>query len=323
MTFAAAGRLWALAVPVAMGIAYLAMQRHRRTVIARFTDSAMYPSVAPWRPGRRRHVAAALLVLVLALLALGFAEPQATARTPRRAAVVMLAIDTSSSMASTDIAPTRLAAAQREAIAFGDAVPPGVRIGVVTFGTTPSMLLAPTVDRQALRGAIGTLKAAHATATGAAIRLALDAATTARRAPAGGTALPATIVLLSDGGPTVGIDGQTPVAAADTQAGRAKQAGVPLDTIAFGTPTGTVTIDGRTSSVPADPAAMARLAQEGGGRTFTAQTGAQLRAAYGTIGRTVSYRVTKHEISAWFAGAALALAVLAAAAGLRWSQRLL
>jgi Ca-activated chloride channel family protein len=323
MTFAAASRLWVLVVPVAMLIAYLAVQRHRRTVIARFTDEAMYPSVAPWRPGWQRHVPAALLVLVLTLLALGFAQPQAIAHTPRKSAVVVLVIDTSSSMASTDIAPTRLKAAEQEALAFAAAVPAGVKIGLVTFGTNPSLLVAPTTSRDALRAAVTTLQPAHATATGAAIKLALQSAESARRTSPGVAPLPATIVLLSDGGPSVGLDGQSPAAAADTQAQAAKQAGIPVDTIAFGTPTGTVTIGGHTSSVPADPATMARLAQERGGRTFTAQSVAQLRSAYGSIGRTVSFRVTKHEISAWFAGAALAVALVAGAAAHRSTQRLL
>ena len=97
---------------------------------------------------------------------------------------------------------------------------------------------------------------------------------------------------------------------------------MPIDTIAFGTAEGTVVIRGQAVPVPSDPEAMARIAQESGGKSFTAKSANQLHAVYDQIGRAVGYVVHKHEVTAWFTGAALALAALAGAAALIWSSRL-
>ena len=129
-------------------------------------------------------------------------------------------------------------------------------------------------------------------------------------------------MLISDGSPTIGRAGQSPSVAVDAEATSAKQAGVPIDTIAFGTAEGTVTIRGQNVPVPSDPIAMARIAHESGGKSFTAKSANQLHAVYDQIGRAVGYVVHKHEVTAWFTGAALALAALAGAAALIWSSRL-
>jgi Ca-activated chloride channel family protein len=102
----------------------------------------------------------------------------------------------------------------------------------------------------------------------------------------------------------------------------AKAAGVKINTIAFGTANGTVTISGEVLPVPADPAAMAQIASATGGHTFTAQTADQLKSVYNEIGRVVGYNVQHRDITAWFIGIALALMMAAAAAALAWNQRL-
>ena len=104
---------------------------------------------------------------------------------------------------------------------------------------------------------------------------------------------------------------------------RMEWAGVPIDTIAFGTQNGTVDIQGRTVAVPADPAAMAQIATQSGGQTFTAETATQLKDVYQQIGRVVGYQSHQHEITATFTGIALALALLAGIAALIWRQQLL
>jgi len=316
MTFAARSHLWLLVLPAAVAAAYVVIQLLRHRTVARFADDALVGSVIPARLGWRRHVAMVLLIATLVVLTVGFARPQSTTRIPRRAAVVMLVLDTSQSMSSTDVTPTRLAAAQQQATAFVRQLPALFRVGVVNFGTNPTLLVSPTVDHEAVQTAIRTLKPAHATATAAAIDLSLRAADAARHD--GKTVLPATLVLLSDGSPSVNFDGQSPSAAAESQASRAKQMGMPIDTISFGT-----TNTPSAGVAPADPTELGRIAQLSGGRTFTASSAAQLGAVYKTIGTTIGHQTKTHDLTAWFTGAALAVMLIGAAAGLFLTQRLL
>ena len=74
--------------------------------------------------------------------------------------------------------------------------------------------------------------------------------------------------------------------------------------------------------MPSDPAAMAQIASSTGGQSFSAQSATQLKAVYKEIGRAVGYDVQYRDITAWFIGIALLVAVLAAAGALVWTQRL-
>src|SRR3981081_3288355 len=94
------------------------LSRHRRML--RFANMELLESVAPKRPARWRHLSAILLVLSLVLFTIALAGPQNAVRTPRNRAVVMLVIDVSRSMRATDVAPSRLAAAQEAAKQFAD-----------------------------------------------------------------------------------------------------------------------------------------------------------------------------------------------------------
>jgi Ca-activated chloride channel family protein len=123
------------------------------------------------------------------------------------------------------------------------------------------------------------------------------------------------IIVMSDGTTTVGRPDDLAVAAA-------KDAGVPVSTIAYGTPDGTITIEGQVIPVPADDAALEAIATGTGGQFFSATSGDQLRQVYDQIGKTVGFDVETREISATFVGIALVLLVLAAAASLWWSSRL-
>jgi Ca-activated chloride channel family protein len=127
---------------------------------------------------------------------------------------------------------------------------------------------------------------------------------------------------MSDGSPTVGDGTLPPQPAAEAAAQDAKAQSVAVDTIAFGTSGGVVTVQGQDIPVPYDPQAMAQIAADSGGRSFTAQTAGQLASIYDRIGRDVAYVVRTRELTAAFTGAALVIAVLAAAGALLWTQRL-
>jgi Ca-activated chloride channel family protein len=321
MTFLSGWRLLLLVTPVALLLGYLYVQQSRQRVAVRFTDLDLLASVAPRRSGWQRHVAAALLLLSLVVLTLAFARPAWATRVPRERATIVLALDTSGSMAAEDVAPNRLEAAKAEAKAFVDKLPAGLKVGLVSFATTAQVQVAPTTDRNMIVAAIDGLQEGNGTATADAIDLALDAIRTLPKA-ADGKAAPAAIVLMSDGTPTVANNGQSPSAAADAAATAAKAAHVPIDTIAFGTADGVVQAQGRTVPVPSDPQAMSRIASESGGKSFTAQTAGQLKSVYGEIGRAVGYEVHNRELTVWFTFAGLVVAALAGASALVWTQRL-
>jgi Ca-activated chloride channel homolog len=321
VTFLSTWRLVFLIAPAALLVAYVVMQRARRKTALRFTSVDLLASVAPRRPGWQRHIPAGVLLGGLVLLVVAFAQPTAAVRTPKQRATVMLALDTSGSMASNDVAPSRLAAAEQEARRFVNALPSGVQLGLVSFNTTATVLVAPTSDRTTMLGAISNLTVGGGTATGDAIYLALNAIS-AVPPGADGTKAPAAIVLMSDGAPTIGRGDQTAAETVIAAATAAKQADVRVNTIAFGTADGTVVIAGRTIAVPFDPDTMAQIASQSGGHSFTAQTAGQLKSVYSEIGRTIGYDVHRREITSWFTGIALALVIAAAIAALIWSQRI-
>jgi Ca-activated chloride channel family protein len=193
-------------------------------------------------------------------------------------------------------------------------------VGLVSFSTDASMLVAPTSDRASLMAAINGLQAGGGTATAAAINLSVKAATSVPAS--GGKKAPGTVVLMSDGSPTIGENGMSAADSVTSEDQAAKAAGVKINTIAFGTANGTVTIGGETVPVPADPTAMAQIASETGGRTFGAQSASQLKSVYSEIGRAVGYDVHRRDITAWFMAIALILMIATAVGALVWNQRL-
>jgi Ca-activated chloride channel family protein len=307
-----------LALPVLVAV-YWRMQLRRRAEAAAFAAPALHPSVAPRRPGWRRHAPMLAVLIALAILVLAAARPQRTVAVPIEHASVMLATDVSASMISTDVRPSRLAAAKQAARRFVRDVPSKIGIGVLAFNGKPSVLQSPTRDRAAVEGAIDGMRPSGGTATGDAIL----AATRALRSVVGGGGRrpPSAIVLLSDGKSTTGTD---PLAAARA----ARRLRIPVYTVALGTAHGTITVPRRgggtqTVSVPPDPAALARIASESGGTSFTAATATGLKQVYAKLGSQLSHRNAKRQVTSAFAGGGLALLLLGAAMSLRWFGRLI
>ncbi len=321
MTFLASWRLVFIVAPLALLAAYLVAQYSRRRAAVRFSSVDLLASVAPRRPAWQRHLPAAAFLGALVIFVFAFAQPARLIRTPKQRATVVLTLDTSGSMVATDVTPDRLAAAQGAARNFVQALPKGIQVGLVSFSTGASVDVAPTTDRASLLAAINGLQAGGGTATAAAINLSLQ---TIRSVPVanGNKQAPGTIVLMSDGSPTIGENGMSPTASTTSEAAAAKAAGVKINTIAFGTSNGTVTIDGEVIPVPADPAAMAQIASGSGGRTFSAQSASQLKTVYNEIGRAVGYDVQYRDVTEWFIGIALVMLIAAAAGALIWTQRL-
>jgi Ca-activated chloride channel family protein len=316
MHFLAAGRLWFILLPIALIVAYIVVQLRRRHHAVRFTNLPLLASVAPKRPGWRRHVPAAAVVGALVLLVLAFAQPSHQRKVARERGTVILAIDVSNSMGAKDVSPNRLAAAVDAARSFVEGLPDKLQVGLILYDGTPRVVSPPTDDHQAVANALSKAKLGPGTATGEAIITALDSiGTIDPDTQTAGAPPPAMIIVMSDGTTTVGRPDEVAVAAA-------KEAGVPVSTIAYGTPDGTITIEEQTIAVPADDAALQAIADGTGGQFFSATSGDQLRQVYSQIGKTVGFDVETREITATFVGFALVLLTLAAAASLFWSSRL-
>jgi Ca-activated chloride channel family protein len=322
MSFGSPWWLLLLLAPVAIAVAYVLVQRARQRAVVRFTSVELLASVAPRRPGWQRHVSAVGMLAALVLLVLAVAGPLTTHRVAQDRATVVLALDTSASMLADDIDPTRLAAAQDQAKEFVDGLPEGVQIGLVSFDTQARALVPPTADHDQLVAGIDSLQVGSGTATAAGIDAGLTQVQ--GRLAADGKPAPAAIVLMSDGTPTVAPQrGQSPTDAALAAAQQAKAAGVPIYTIAFGTPEGVVQVQGQDIPVPFDPDTMSRIAQDSGGKAFTAESADELQAVYDQIGRDVAYTEEPVDLTAFVTGLGLAAALLACCAALYWNQRVL
>jgi Ca-activated chloride channel family protein len=314
MTFLSPARLLLLLLVAGLAAAYLWAQRRRSAYAVRFTELELLASVAPRSPGWRRHVPAGLLLLSMVLLTTGFARPQAEVQVPRERATVLVALDTSISMRADDVAPSRNDAARSAAAAFVERLPERFHVGLVSFAEQASVAVPPTLDHEAVERFLGGLPLEGGTAIGDAVLRSLDALRQVPGEP-GQELPPARIVLLSDGANTAG-------ASLEEAASAARDAGVPVSTIAYGTQDGTVEVEGRTVPVPVDSASLQQLAELTGGTAYTAETGEELSAVYDDIGSQVGMRTERQEVSAWFAGAGLLAAALAATASLLWFARL-
>jgi Ca-activated chloride channel family protein len=315
-TFLAPERLWLLLLVPLLAAAYLWRQRRRRSYALRFTSVALLGQVAPRRPGWRRHVAASGLLVSLALLVLAFARPAGEVEVPRERATIIVTVDVSLSMMARDVEPDRLRAAQASARDFVDGLPPRLNVGLVSFAGSAQVLVPPTTDRGQVDRAIDDLELREYTAVGEAIFTSLQAIEAVPDDPsAPDEAVPARVVLLSDGETTVGRPNADGIEAA-------RAAGVPIFTIAFGTPTGTVELEGVEQVVPVEVEDLREIAVGTGGAAYRAETAGELEDVYADIGSSVGYELAEQEVTDRFVGVALLALVLSALGSLAWFGRL-
>jgi Ca-activated chloride channel homolog len=347
MTFAAPELLAGLLlVPLAVG-AYLLVQRRRARYAVRFTNVDLLANLVPRVPAWRRHVPPALYLAAIGALVLALAKPSMTMAVPREDATIILTMDVSRSMIATDVQPTRLAAAKAAASAFVDQLPETFKVGLVVFSTGPRIAVTPTTDRVAIHAALDSLEANGGTALGDAIAASLEAAgldvadpgasdpsanpsaspsaspstdgTTPAPSPSGEPPLVAT-VLLSDGANSTGT--LEPLQAAD----EAAALGVPVYTIALGTPDGVVQVPDdlgqlQTVQVPPDTETLAAIAETTGARFFEAPTSADLAQIYQNLGSRVGYTQERQEVTQLFAAAGLAFVLAGAGLAAHWFNR--
>ncbi|MFI6295917.1 VWA domain-containing protein [Nonomuraea sp. NPDC050790] len=261
--------------------------------------------------GGRPYLGVGLTVAGVGVLALATAGPAAMVPVPRTAGTVILAIDVSNSMGADDVAPTRLAAAQRAARAFVAAQPDSVDIGVVAFERGALTTARPDADHSVALKAIDRLKITGGTSLGTAITASLSAITGKQVAigrdgdtPDIGYWPSATIVIFSDG--------QNRGADVEPAATLAQRANVHIHTVGVGTTAGTtVKVDGYHLQTSLEEDTLTLIAQTTGGAYHPASDAARLDG----IADTIDLRLTVSDEPLPLAGGLIALAVLLLTAG--------
>ncbi len=319
LTYLSPGSSWLFVFPAALVVAYVVLQTRRRKYAVRFTNLDLLQSVAPRSPGWRRHIPAILLIVGLCCLVGGMMRPAREERVPRERATVILAIDTSLSMMAEDVPPDRLTAAQAAAKTFLTILPPKINVGLVSFNGTGTILVPPTTDRAQVRRAIDGLELDERTAIGEAIFTSLQAI---RQAPPAegdeeNEEVPARIVLMSDGKTTVGRPDSVGAQAA-------KDAGVPVNTIAFGTDHGVIVIPQEPAPVPVDVdhEALEAIADATDGKAFRAATEGELREVYRNIGSSIGYEIEFKEIWYIYVQGGFVWLIVGSCLSLLWFSRL-
>jgi Ca-activated chloride channel family protein len=310
-----------LAIPAIVALLVLG-ERRRKAQGVRFGTPALVAASAPAPRPIRSLLPFALALVALTALIVGVARPRATLSVPGREATVILALDTSRSMAATDVQPSRLAAALAAARAFLDTAPSGYAVGLVSFSTRASLVLTPTTDRDAARNALDQIRLGSGTAIGDAIDRSVAAARLglSPQQPSPPDAAPATVLLLSDGEQTSGD--RTPLAAA----AQAKKLGVPVNTVALGTREAVVEVPLQNGlkervTVAPDTRTLREVARITGGRYAAALTAERLREVYRDLGSRAGKKREEREVTAAFAGAGVVLLLVASGLSLAWTRR--
>jgi len=341
-----------LAFPLLLGFRWWMLRRRRRSAV-RMPSVALIRAALPGRSPWRRRIPLLLFAVGLVVLAVGAARPKASLLAPSDASSILLAIDESGSMCSTDVTPNRLTAAEKAAEDFVRSQRKGTKIGLVVFSGIAALKVAPTTDKDALLAAIDSLRTSRGTAIGLGILTSIDAIAqinpdvpaTGVDVPAGpstslGDFQPDTIVVLTDGANTQGID---PVTAAKQAAARHLR----IYTIGFGTtiPAPFVCTADQISGGDAfgdrqgpprgfgggfggggravqslDEATLTEVATITGGKYFQAKDAKELNDALMNLPSTIVLQHRTTELTVWFALAG-ALLVLAAVGLSQWWNR--
>jgi Ca-activated chloride channel homolog len=338
--------LWLLAALPLLILLYVWLLRRKKKMALRYASLSIVKEAMGAGQAMRRHIPPALFLLALAAMLLATARPVAVVTLPSNQQTIILAMDVSGSMRATDVQPNRLVAAQNAAKAFIAELPRHVKVGIVAFAGSAQVAQLPTTNREDLVTAIDRFQLQRATATGNAIVIslatlfpdsgidlesmqsgrdrqrgfAIDAEKKAKKdftPVAPGSYPSAAIIMLTDGQRTTGVD---PLDAAKMAADR----GVRVYTVGIGTVDGeTIGFEGWSMRVRLDEETLKAIAQKTSAEYFYAGTANDLKKVYETLSSKLTVEKKETEISALFALAAAALALLSAGLSLVWFNRIL
>lgn len=325
-------------------LAYIWILRRRRPVSVRFSSLSLVRDALPKQSKWKRHLPFALFLLALSSLMMAMARPVSTITVPASNATIILAIDVSRSMCSTDIAPNRLEAAKDAALEFVRLQDSNTQIGIVAFAGYAVVVQSPTTDKSLLETAIKNLTTARRTAIGEGILMSLDSLSEIDDMIASpysgvepvpmpeGEYVPAIIVLLTDGVTTTGTH---PLFAAEM----AVERGVRVFTIGFGTTNNTSMMNCGLSSPyqfseqfnpffgggggggfrrEIDEVTLMAIADMTGGSYHLAESSSELREVYENLPTHLITVTETMEVSVIFAAVAALLVTFAIALSIIW-----
>ena len=336
---------WLLLGLLLLGVAvavWMLAERRRMRYAVRYTNLDVLATVVSGRSSWRL-VPPALFLLGLASLLVALARPEVERMLLKDRATVILVVDTSRSMQAEDVEPTRLGAAQEAIRNFLDQAPDGLRIGLVVFAGEAQVATPPTRDHELVRTAVDEIDSFlvfGGTAIGDALRTAVElgrqvtgqpppaegqiasgppfeGARTLAQATDDGDKSPVSILFLSDGAQTRGV--LQPLEGAAL----AKQAAIPVYTIALGTPAGVIQRgqfgfgfgSGQGGEqlipVPPDPDTLRAIAETTGGEFSEARDAEALQSAYENLGSKLGREPGKSEVTFLFVAIAAGLLLVA------------
>jgi Ca-activated chloride channel family protein len=318
--------LFLLVIPAAV-VGYVWLERQRADKAANWSTPALLPNMVKGSPGARRYIPVIIFGVAFVLLLLGFARPQAKFSEAKDGATVVLMVDTSGSMGANDVKPTRLLAADAAVTNFVNKLPSRYRAALLTFSSGIAVKVPPTYDRKTLIKGLPAKAELDGTALGDALYQAVRVAKKAvGPSKPGQPHPPATILLVSDGGSNAGRVKPAQAAAL------AKKAGIPVSTVAIGSPAGVVHQNvplgqGKKTfplvqQVPVDPKVLRQVAALSGGHAYAATTASGVDNVYKDLGSRLVYSKQYREITAGVTLAAFVLIIAGAALSAWWFRRL-
>jgi Ca-activated chloride channel family protein len=338
--------LWLIAALPLLVLLYVWLMRRRKKVALRYASLSIVKDAMGAGQSIKRHIPPLLFLLALAAMVLAMSRPVAVVTLPSNQQTIILAMDVSGSMRATDVQPSRLVAAQNAAKSFIAELPRNVKVGIVAFAGSAQVAQLPTTNREDLVTAIDRFQLQRATATGNAIVISLATlfpddgidlqslqsgrdrqygrsiddekkAKKDRQPVAPGSYTSAAIIMLTDGQRTTGVD---PLDAAKLAADR----GVRVYTVGIGTVEGeTIGFEGWSMRVRLDEETLKAIAQKTNAEYFYAGTAQDLKKVYNALSSKLTVEKKEAEVSALFAMAAAALALLSAALSVLWFNRIL
>ena len=335
-----------LLIPLAIAF-YVLSERRRMRYAIRFTNVDVLAGIVGGRSWRR-YVPPGLFLLALAALCIAVARPEHKTLVAKDRATVILVVDVSRSMQAQDVKPSRIGAAAAAVRTFLDRIPNRLQVGLIAFAGDPAVAAPPTTNHALVRKALDTIQwfptfggTAIGDALAAAVRLGQQAVSGTNGNLAAATSPPAgqahglvSILFLSDGAQTRGT--LQPLEGAE----RARTAGIPVYTVALGTPNGTLSFNygppppggsinpnpfggpARHVPVPPDPSTLHAIADRTGGQFFAARSAKSLQAAYSRLGSRLGRTPGHSEVTYVFLALAAGLLVAAGVLSALWSPRL-
>jgi Ca-activated chloride channel homolog len=346
MTFLWPEMLWLLLIVPLLVAGYFYLLRRKQESALRYASLSMVKEAIGVQRFRR-HIPPLLFLFALIAMLVAIARPAAVVTLPSQHQTIILAMDVSGSMRAVDVQPNRISAAQAAAKAFVAEQPANVRIGVVSFAATASVVQTPTQNRDDIIGAIDRFQLQRGTAIGSGIIVSLatifpdagidvssliygrsasrgmplDQAGKAEKPPfkpvPPGSYTSAAIILLTDGQRTTGPDSME-------AARMAADRGVRIFTVGIGTTKGeTIGYEGWSMRVRLDEDTLKAIADVTRGQYFYAGTATDLKKVYESLNSRFLLEKKDMEISALFAAAAALTGLVSALLSLLWFNRIL